>query len=151
MDLDSVFFFLRFIFMVDLQRFELWSKQETTGLSTCLFCLLLSGKDQEANVLSLPYLLKRVHPCVEAPHGLFPFCLHLFVFNHGNKVSERCPARCTLHRRALVYCTSTTQQERNFLRQLLFCNPVQGLCYLSLHAYLTICLAVKTNPGPCSH
>lgn len=148
MDLDSVFLFLCFVFMVDLQRFELWSKQETTRLSTCLFCLLLSGKDQEANVLSLPYLLKKFHPCVEVPQGLFPFYLHLFVFNHGNKVSERCPARCTLHRYALVYCTSTTQQERNFLRQLLFCNPVQGLCYLSLHAYQTICLAVKTNPGP---
>ncbi len=48
----------------------------------------------------------------------------------------------------LIYYTSIKRQERSYFRQLLFCNPVQGLCYLSLHAYQIIILAVKTSPSP---
>lgn len=132
---------------VDLQRFELWSKQVTTWLSTCLFCHRFSRKTKEANVPIFPYLPK-ISLEVGRMLQTIPVLLHLLILNHGEKVSERCPARCTLQRLASIYCASIKRQERSYFRQLSFCNPVQGLCYLSLHAYQTIILAVKTKSRP---
>ena len=135
------------IIFVDLQRFELWSKQVTPRLSTCLFRQAFSRKAQETDTPTFPYLPLISHEVGRSLRAI-SVLLHLCTLDHGKKVLERCPARCTLQRQALIYYTSIKRQERNFLRQLMFCNPVQGLCYLSLHAYRTINPAVKTNPGP---
>lgn len=132
---------------VDLQRFELWSKRVTTRLSTCLFCRRFSWSVKEADVPTLPYLPKCSFKTGRLPWTI-SVLLHLFALDHRERVLERCPARHTLRRLALIYCASIKRQERSYFRQLSFCNPCWGLCYLSLHAYRTIILAVKTNPGP---
>ena len=44
-----------------------------------------------------------------------------------------------------TYCTSVRQQERSYFRQLSVCIGFQGCWCVSLHAYKSIILAVKTK------
>ena len=45
----------------------------------------------------------------------------------------------------LTYCNSVTQQERNYFRQLWFDHYFKGSITKTLHAYLSLLPAVKTN------
>ena len=57
----------------------------------------------------------------------------------------RCLVPATVAGIKLTYCASVRQQERSYFRQLLFCIGFQGCWCVSLLAYKSIILAVKTS------
>jgi len=134
------------IVFVELEGFEPSSKQAIHKISTCLFCYWFSTESREQTPnFQLIFLGFRV--LAEASKTLFP---HSYISEPNAAEQSICEISCFLTKifgktLDLLYF-DIKLQERTLRCQLKFCSKgFKRSRYGSLHAYLSIGLAVETS------